>query len=110
MTFALTNKKTKKTYGNLRSICFILKLNYKLSNGYSVEMLSYFPDFEFDEEGKPSTKSPIPNNPAFIFKMNTPDKPEGEVSFVAIQQTLSQMVKINIKWHLKVLKRKMCQV
>ena len=51
-------------------------------------MLSYFPDFEFDEEGKPSTKSKIPNNPAFIFKMFTPDKPEGEVSFVAIQQTI----------------------
>ena len=64
------------------------KTKYELSNGYSVEILSYFPDFEFDEEGKPSTKSKIPNNPAFIFKMFTPDKPEGEVSFVAIRQTI----------------------
>ena len=36
-------------------------------------MLSYFPDFEFNEDGEPATKSRIPNNPAFIFKMYTPD-------------------------------------
>ena len=33
-------------------------------------------------------RQPTPNNPAFIFKMITPEKPEGETSFVAIQQTL----------------------
>ena len=61
-------------------------MNYQMD--YSVEMLSYFPDFEFDEDGEPATKSKIPNNPAFIFKMFTPEKPEGEVSFVAIRQTI----------------------
>ena len=40
------------------------------------------------KDGEPYSKSPIPNNPAFIFKMITPEKPEGEMSFVAIQQTL----------------------
>lgn len=88
MNFALTNKATKEEYGNLTVDLFHPETQYKLSNGYTVEMLSYFPDFEFDEAGEPSTKSKIPNNPAFIFKMVTPEKPEGEVSFVAIRQTI----------------------
>lgn len=61
---------------------------YDLGNGYRVELLSYFPDFYFDEEGKPSTKTKVPNNPAFVFKMFTPTKPDGEVSFVAIRQNI----------------------
>ena len=88
MNFALTNKETNDEYGNLTIDLFNPEKRYELSEGYSVEVLSYFPDFEFDEEGEPSTKSKIPNNPAFIFKMFTPDKPEGEVSFVAIRQTI----------------------
>ena len=88
MNFALTNKETNDEYGNLTIDLFNPEKKYELSEGYSVEVLSYFPDFEFDEEGEPSTKSKIPNNPAFIFKMFTPDKPEGEVSFVAIRQTI----------------------
>ena len=88
MIFALTNKETNEEYGNLTIDLFNPEKKYELSKDYSVEILSYFPDFEFDEEGEPSTKSKIPNNPAFIFKMFTPDKPEGEVSFVAIRQTI----------------------
>lgn len=88
MTFALTNTETKEEYGNLTVDLYNPKTKYELSEDYSVEMLSYFPDFEFDEAGEPSTKSKIPNNPAFIFKMFTPDKPDGEVSFVAIKQTI----------------------
>ena len=53
-----------------------------------MELMSYFPDFEFKENGEPTTKTRIPNNPAFIFKMITPDKPEGEVSFVAIRENI----------------------
>ena len=88
MSFALTNKETVRSTEILQLICINPETKYELSNGYSVEILSYFPDFEFDEDGEPSTKSKIPNNPAFIFKMFTPDKPDGEVSFVAIQQTI----------------------
>jgi hypothetical protein len=35
---------------------------------------------------EPSTKTKVPNNPAFVFKITAPDKPKGEKSFVAIQQ------------------------
>lgn len=88
MFFTLTNKETKEEYGNITVDLYNPQKHYELSEGYSVEMLSYFPDFEFNAENEPATKSKIPNNPAFIFKMFTPDKPEGEVSFVAIRQTI----------------------
>lgn len=88
MSFSLTNKETNEEFGDLTIDLNNPQTEYQLSEDYSVEMLSYFPDFEFDENGEPSTKSKIPNNPAFIFKMLTPDKPEGEVSFVAIRQTI----------------------
>lgn len=88
MSFNLINKKSEESFGRIT-----VNLNdplpiYPLKNGYSVELMNYFPDFEFKENGEPSTKSKIPNNPAFIFKMYTPDKPKGEVSFVAIRQNV----------------------
>jgi cytochrome c biogenesis protein len=88
MTFALTNKDTNEQYGNVTVDLYDPMPSYELDGGYSVEVVSYFPDFEFDDNGEPTTKSRIPNNPAFVFKMFTPDKPDGEVSFVAIQQTI----------------------
>ena len=55
---------------------------------HNVELKDYYADYDGIEDGEPISKSPIPNNPAFIFKMITPAKPDGEMSFVAIRQTL----------------------
>jgi len=88
MTFALMNKKTNRAYGTLTINLFDPETKYNLGNGYSVEILSYFPDFEFSKSGEPTTKSRVPNNPAFVFRMKTPDTPKGETSFVAIRQTI----------------------
>jgi cytochrome c biogenesis protein len=88
MSFSLTNKNTGQSYGDLTINLFDPKSKYDLGNGYSVELLSYFPDFEFSKSGEPSTKSRIPNNPAFVFRMIAPDKPKGDTSFVAIKQTI----------------------
>jgi cytochrome c biogenesis protein len=88
MSFALINKQTNTVYGNLTINLYDPQEKYDLGNGYSVELLSYFPDFEFTKGGEPTTKSRIPNNPAFVFRMKTPDKPKGETSFVAIKQTI----------------------
>ncbi|MBU8879159.1 cytochrome c biogenesis protein ResB [Bacillus sp. FJAT-29790] len=88
MTFALANKKTNEVFGKITIDLYDPKDRYDLGNGYSVEVMSYFPDFEFDKNKEPVTKSKIPNNPAFVFKMFTPDKPAGEISFVAIRQTI----------------------
>lgn len=88
MRFALTNKKTNQSYGELKINLRDPKEKYDLGNGYSVEILNYFPDFEFGKDGEPTTKSRVPNNPAFVFRMYSPEKPKGETSFVAIRQTI----------------------
>ncbi|WP_144547546.1 cytochrome c biogenesis protein ResB [Bacillus sp. X1(2014)] len=88
MSFGLTNKQTNKSMGELTIDLRDPKMKYDLGNGYSVEILNYFPDFEFADNGEPTTKSRVPNNPAFVFRMVTPDKPKGETSFVAIKQTI----------------------
>ncbi len=88
MSFSLINKETNQSYGDITINLFDPKPKYDLENGYSVEVLSYFPDFELSKSGEPLTKSRIPNNPAFIFRMFAPDKPKGESSFVAIRQTI----------------------
>ncbi len=91
MMFKLTNKVNNKEYGTITIDLYDPQEKFDLGDGYSVELMSYFPDFEFDKNGEPKTKSRIPNNPAFVFKMITPDKPNGEVSFVAIQQTVEAL-------------------
>jgi cytochrome c biogenesis protein len=91
MSFLLTNKSTGETFGDITVNLYDPEKSYELGNGYSVQLMSYFPDFEFGEDGNPTTKSRVPNNPAFVFKMFSPEKPEGEVSFVAIQQTIEPL-------------------
>ncbi len=91
MSFSLTNKASGKTFGDIKIDLYDPKPKYDLGNGYQVEVLSFFPDFEFAENGEPTTKSRIPNNPAFVFKMTSPEVPNGETSFVAIQQTIEPL-------------------
>ncbi|MCL6571207.1 MAG: cytochrome c biogenesis protein ResB [Bacillus sp. (in: Bacteria)] len=88
MSFTLTNKTTNQSIDDLVVDLRNPKAKYDLGNGYSVEILNYFPDFEFDESGDPTTKSRVPNNPAFVFRMISPEVPKGETSFVAIKQTI----------------------
>lgn len=88
MKFQLTDKETEDSLGE-----FVVDLTnpdriYDLGDGVSVELKDYYPDYGGFENGEPISKSPAPDNPAFIFKMITPEKPDGEMSFVAIRQTL----------------------
>jgi cytochrome c biogenesis protein len=54
--------------------------------------MGYYPDFSgFNEQGEPQTKSPLPNNPAFLFKLFSPEQPEGEISFVGIRKNLEPL-------------------
>ncbi len=91
MSFQLIDKKSEESFGMITIDLNDPQPTYSLKKGYSVELMDYFPDFEFKENGEPTTKTRIPNNPAFIFKMYTPDKPEGEVSFVAIRETIEPL-------------------
>ncbi|SFC15803.1 cytochrome c biogenesis protein [Bacillus sp. 491mf] len=88
MSFFLQKKEGGQKWGPITVDLANPKETYDLGNGYSLHLLSYFPDFYFDESGKPNTKTKLPNNPAFVFKMFTPETPNGEVSFVGIQQNI----------------------
>jgi cytochrome c biogenesis protein len=88
MSFKLTKKETNVSVGDITINLYEPEKVYDLGNGYIVELKSYFPDFAFDENQEPSTKSRIPNNPAFVFNIRSPEVPEGEMAFVAIQQTI----------------------
>lgn len=90
MTFSLINKETGQSHGDIIIDLSNPKEKYNLNNGYTIELLSYFPDFQLID-GEPSTKSSKPLNPAFAFKMITPDKPQGEFSFASIKQTIEPM-------------------
>jgi len=91
MTFQLQDKLTAESFGE-----FTINLSdpepvYELSNGYKVEILDYYADFTGFEEGVPQSQSPLPNNPAFLVKMYTPEFPKGETSFVMIKETLEPL-------------------
>lgn len=88
MVFELTNKETEVSLGQVSIDLTDPKDTYDLENGAKVNLLGYYPDFSGFKEGVPQTATQTPNNPAFIFKMFTPETPDGETSFVAIQQTL----------------------
>ncbi|MEK5201181.1 cytochrome c biogenesis protein ResB [Bacillus sp. FSL R10-2789] len=88
MSFHLQNKENNQKLGPIKVDLANPTEKYDLGNGYSLELFSYFPDFYFDENGRPNTKTKLPNNPAFVFKMFTPETPDGEVSFVGIQQNI----------------------
>ncbi|MCZ2259494.1 cytochrome c biogenesis protein ResB [Sporosarcina sp. G11-34] len=88
MTFQLTEKATEKSLGEFTVDLINPEKSYVLGNETIVELKDYYADYDGIENGEPKSKSPIPNNPAFIFKMITPAKPDGEMSFVAIRQTL----------------------
>lgn len=88
MSFNLQNKENNQKWGPIKVDLTNPAEKYDLGKGYSLELLSYFPDFYFDENGRPNTKTKLPNNPAFVFKMFTPETPDGEVSFVGIQQNI----------------------
>ncbi|ARK24121.1 cytochrome C biogenesis protein [Sporosarcina sp. P37] len=92
MTFKLTEKETDKSFGEFTVDLLNPERLYELNEGATVELKEFYPDYGGIEDGEPVTKSPIPNNPAFIFKMVTSTKPKGEVSFVAIRQTLETEV------------------
>ncbi|WP_270179103.1 cytochrome c biogenesis protein ResB [Alkalihalobacillus sp. CinArs1] len=91
MTFTLDKKETGESFGELTIDLYNPEDEYALDEGYRVEVMDYFPDFEFNDKGEPTTKSKIPNNPAFILRMISPEHPDGEVAFVAIRQNLEPL-------------------
>ena len=56
-------------------------------------------DFTGFEDGIPQSESPIPNNPAFLIKMYSPEYPKGETSFVMIKETIEPLGENQHKLH-----------
>lgn len=88
MTFNLTNKATNESLGAITIDLYNPEPQYVIDDETRIEILGYYPNFTGFEDGEPQTGSRFPTNPAFFFKMFTPETPEGETSFVGIQQTV----------------------
>ncbi|MGO1059956.1 cytochrome c biogenesis protein ResB [Planococcus sp. FY231025] len=88
MTFSLLNKETEETFGDLTVDLVNPDKEYELENGSKVKLLGYYPDFSGFENGEPQTATPLPNNPGLLVEMTTPETPEGETSFITIQNTV----------------------
>jgi cytochrome c biogenesis protein len=88
MSFYLERKLDGEKVGEMTFNLHDPEKSKDLKNGYRVEVLDYFPDFDIDPEEGPTTKSKLPNNPLFIFKMFSPENPKGEISLVAIRQNV----------------------
>ncbi|WZY01187.1 cytochrome c biogenesis protein ResB [Bacillus sp. FSL W7-1360] len=88
MTFTLEHKESGKTFGEMTVDLIEPESTYELGDGYRVVLEDYFPDFDLNSSGEPTTKSSVPNNPYFLFSMYTPDKPEGERSLIGIQRNV----------------------
>lgn len=88
MTFQLENKETAEQFGEFTIDLINPEPEYDLGNGYRVELRDYYADFTGFENGEPQSQSPVPNNPAFLVRMYTPEKTEPETSFVLIRETI----------------------
>lgn len=89
MSFTMNKKSSGQSFGKFTvDLTNPKKTVYPLGNGYKVKLLAYFPDFYFNKKGEPATKSPVPNNPAFIFRMFSPGHPKGETAFVGIMKNM----------------------
>lgn len=91
MTFQLQDKETQESFGEFTIDLANPQPEYALMEGYKVEILDYYADFTGFEDGVPQSQSPLPNNPAFLVKMYSPDFPKGETSFVMIKETLEPL-------------------
>jgi cytochrome c biogenesis protein len=75
----LKNKENGQAFGK-----FLLHMNnpqehYEVGS-YQVNIINYYPDYGYKEDGTPTSLSPRPNAPAFVFLIKGPElPPEGEV-------------------------------
>lgn len=91
MTFQLQDKASKESFGEFTIDLANPQVEYQLKDGYKVEIMDYYADFTGFEDGVPQSQSPLPNNPAFLVKMYSPEFPKGETSFVMIKETLEPL-------------------
>lgn len=82
LNMTLLNETTGEELGKFKIDLFNPLPEYQIKDGVKIQILEYFPDFEFTEDKKPITKSSNPDNPAFVVNTITPDNPQGEKSWI----------------------------
>lgn len=75
------DRNEEKDLGSITIDLYNPQSQYKLEDGVTVRILDYFPDFVL-EENRPTTKSEVPNRPAFIFAVDSPELDEPEKSWM----------------------------
>ncbi|MGE7091779.1 cytochrome c biogenesis protein ResB [Lysinibacillus sp. NPDC048646] len=83
ITFALQKKENAngKPIGTITVDLMNPERTYDLGDGYVVVIEEYLPDFSLDEDEQPTSLSANPNNPFILFKMITPESPDGETIY-----------------------------
>lgn len=84
MSFNIENQKTGKVVDTIEVDLRNPDATYELKDGYEVELKDFLPDFVV-KDGKPTTNSSRPVNPAFVFNIKSPEHPEGERSLIGIK-------------------------
>ncbi|MFC4557426.1 cytochrome c biogenesis protein ResB [Virgibacillus kekensis] len=90
MTFKIheTEDPDEKAMGSFTMDLTSPESQYKLDNGFRVEVSQYYPDYYLDN-GEPRSKTKYPRNPAFVFTVYPPDGSEPEVSFLGIGKNIN---------------------
>lgn len=87
-SFRVEHKETEAILGEITVDLYQPDDHYDLGEGSYVQLKEYYPDFTLNDDNLPDTNSNIPNNPAFIFQVVTPEVPEGETSWLFIGRTV----------------------
>ncbi|MDR6224547.1 cytochrome c biogenesis protein ResB [Desmospora profundinema] len=94
ITLSVEDRKQDQELGTIQVDLYDPKTKYELENGVTIRILNYFPDFVL-EDNQPATKSEIPNRPAFIFSVDSPDLDEPEKSWMISGTNLDDVNEAN---------------
>ncbi|WP_245983359.1 cytochrome c biogenesis protein ResB [Ammoniphilus oxalaticus] len=82
LNMSLVKEKTGEQVGAFKIDLYEPEDVYVIDDQVKIEVLKYYPDFELDKNKQPSTKTPNPENPAFILNVISPENPKGEKSWL----------------------------
>ncbi|GIP20147.1 cytochrome c biogenesis protein ResB [Paenibacillus sp. J22TS3] len=77
----LVNKVTGEEYGKFKLDMMNPQRNFTLGP-YTLELKNKFMDFMLNDDGEPTSKSPNPNAPAFLFLVKGPDLPKDGAQYL----------------------------
>ncbi|RXK19301.1 cytochrome c biogenesis protein ResB [Macrococcus sp. DPC7161] len=100
MTFKVIDNESQKQIGKTLTVNLDNPTkHYKISNDINVNLRNYAPDFDsVAANGTLNTKSPIPNNPAFVFEVVDPNHKEYSLLKIRSHQDISKNNQYSIKF------------